>query len=109
MTTHKGKKYNSYGDLMEKPETKVKEPIQHMSISTWGMDGLDGRHHKNIARLNNAIFKITNRNPELLRESVISKLICQIQSLEERVKDLEQEEPHNEEMENAHNRPYPEV
>jgi len=50
---------------MEKAETKVNLPITPMNTSTWGMDGVQGKEHTNIAYLNNTLFNLIQRVNEL--------------------------------------------
>ena len=50
---------------MEKAQTEVKSPMEHINTSSWGMNGVEIREHRNIAYLNNTILELTERISEL--------------------------------------------
>ena len=50
---------------MERAITEVKSPIEHINISSWGMNGTEIREHRNIAYLNNTILELIERISEL--------------------------------------------
>ena len=50
---------------MEKAQTEVTSPMEHMNTSSWGMNGEEIREHRNIAYLNNTILELVERISEL--------------------------------------------
>ena len=50
---------------MPKVETIVRNPIEYISTSSWGMNGMEIIKHRNIAYLNNAIFELIEKVDEL--------------------------------------------
>jgi len=50
---------------MPKAETIVRNPIEYISTSSWGMNGMEIIEHRNIAYLNNAIFELIEKVDKL--------------------------------------------